>query len=625
MLQRNVPAGLWLALLLIVLPFLALIGLQTYQGMSRLPRLTRDRESVAHAFQVIATAQMLKASLQDAERGQSAYVLAGEPTDLESYRSASVAIPALMDRLRQTASVSAAQQRRMATLAQQIEAGRRAMQHDLDAYQHEGRTAAQIILRRNVRLDAMHDVEATIDAIVAGENQLLTQRLARAAQDERGTAQVAVAGGILAVGLMVLGVALTLFSFHKARHQEAERRAAEQRLNAELAQSQAAFAQSQKVEALGQLTGGIAHDFNNLLHVIRNAVEIAQRRVGAADAEARRYLEMAKRNADRAASTTARLLAFARRQPLDPKPLDVNKLVSTMTDLLRHTLGENVAIHCALGSELWITSADGNQLETAILNLVVNARDAMSGVGQLTIETANVTLDEAYSALHPYARPGQYVVISVSDSGVGMTKEVMARAFEPFFTTKASGEGTGLGLSQVFGFIKQSGGHVHIYSESGAGTSVKLYLPRVARAVEPVQQAGTVVRYRSRGETILLVEDNDDVRSFTAEVLGDLGYHVLIAPDAQVALSLLEKPSEIDLLFTDVGLPNGMTGRQLAEQVLSRWPQVKVLFTTGYARNAIVHQGRLDAGVELIVKPFTRANLARKVRGVLDAAGGTLQ
>jgi len=476
-----------------------------------------------------------------------------------------------------------------------------------------------------VRLEAMHEIEATIDLIVAGENQLLTQRLARAAQDERGTAQVALAGGILAAALMILGIALTLLSFRKARRQEAERRAAEQRLHAELAQSQAAFAQAQKVEALGQLTGGIAHDFNNLLHVIRNAVEIAQRRVGPADAEVRRYLEMAKRNADRAASTTARLLAFARRQPLDPKPLDVNKLVSSMTDLLRHTLGENVGIHCALGRDLWMTSADANQLETAILNLVVNARDAMSGVGQLTIETANVMLDEAYTALHPYARPGAYVVISVSDSGVGMTKEVMARAFEPFFTTKAPGEGTGLGLSQVFGFIKQSGGHVQIYSEPGAGTSIKLYLPRGTRPGEPLQPAATVVRYRARGETILLVEDNEDVRSFTAEVLGELGYQVLVAPDAQGALSLLEKPSEIDLLFTDVGLPNGMTGRQLAEQVLHRWPRVKVLFTTGYARNAIVHQGRLDAGVELIVKPFTRANLARKVRGVLDAVSGTLQ
>jgi PAS domain S-box-containing protein len=390
----------------------------------------------------------------------------------------------------------------------------------------------------------------------------------------------------------------------------------------ELEQARAALAQAQKMEALGQLTGGIAHDFNNLLHVMRNSVEIVMRRLPDPDPAIRRYLDMIKRNADRAASVTHRLLAFARRQPLDPKPLDLNRIVSGTGDLLRNALGERIAIEVVQGSGIWPIAVDANHLETAMLNLALNARDAMPEGGKLTIETSNAFLDEAYAAAHAEVQPGQYVMIAISDTGSGMTKQTIARAFEPFFTTKEPGLGTGLGLSQVFGFVKQSGGHVKIYSEVGQGTTVKLYLPRLVAAGAAVAREPEPVLARTATETILVVEDDDDVRSFTADVLGELGYQVTVASDGPVALSVLEKLARVDLLLTDVGLPNGMNGRQLADEVRRRRPEIRVLYTTGYARNAIVHHGRLDPGVELIVKPFSQSSLAAKIRHVLDSNTG---
>jgi PAS domain S-box-containing protein len=390
-----------------------------------------------------------------------------------------------------------------------------------------------------------------------------------------------------------------------------------------LEEANAALAQSQKMEALGQLTGGIAHDFNNLLHVIKNSIEIVLRRLRELDPGVRQYLEMAVQNADRASTLTQRLLAFSRQQPLNPRPLDVNKLVGGMADLLRSALGESVGIETVLASGLWAASVDANQLETSILNLAVNARDAMPRSGKLTIETGNAYLDEAYAARHVEVKPGQYVVISLSDTGTGMTKEVVDRAFDPFFTTKELGRGTGLGLSQVFGFIKQSGGHVKIYSEAGSGTTVKIHLPRHTAAPLILPKELDPISARSVGETILVVEDEEDVRKFTIDVLSELGYRVTSAADGFLALNELENLGGVQLLFTDVGLPNGMDGRELTEKARRRWPQMKVLFTTGYARNAIVHHGRLDPGVELIVKPFTQSSLAAKIRKVLDTAPGS--
>jgi PAS domain S-box-containing protein len=406
--------------------------------------------------------------------------------------------------------------------------------------------------------------------------------------------------------------------FAKITRDITERRQAQQAL----LESQAALAQSQKMESLGQLSGGIAHDFNNLLHVIKNGVEIVQRRLGTTETDVARALEMIKRNADRGASLTQRLLAFSRRQPLQPLPINPNRLVSDITELLRAALGESVALETVLGSGTWPVSVDPNQLEAALLNLAVNARDAMPGGGKLTIETTNAYLDDDYAAAHQEVKPGQYAMIAVSDTGIGMTKDIIAKAFDPFFTTKESAQGTGLGLSQVYGFIKQSGGHVKIYSEVGSGTSVKLYLPRLTSGdlVDLTKPLQTLTEPRGH-ESILVVEDDDDVCLFTSEILRELGYRVISAHDARAALDALDQETNISLLFTDVGLPHGVNGRQLADIATHRRPGLKVLFTTGYARNAIVHHGRLDPDVELVLKPFTQAELAKRVRRILDVHG----
>jgi len=379
-----------------------------------------------------------------------------------------------------------------------------------------------------------------------------------------------------------------------------------------------ALRQAQKMEAVGQLTGGVAHDFNNLLQVIVANLEVLQRMLPVESTRAQRIVAQAMLGAQRAASLTRRLLAFSRRQPLEPRPIDVNALVNGMSELLHRALGETIAVETVDGAGLWTVEADPSELESAILNLAVNSRDAMPNGGRLTIETSNAYLDAAYADEHIEVMPGQYVAIAVSDTGTGMDAETMSRAFEPFFTTKPVGKGTGLGLSQVYGFVKQSAGHVKIYSEQGQGTTVKIYLPRLIgedrkdeTPVLPIPEVGN-------RETVLLVEDDEQVRSSSAEVLRELGYHVTAVADGPSALRLLENGLRIDLLFTDVVLPEGMTGADVAREVRALRPDVKVLFTTGYARNAIFHHGRLDKGVHLISKPFTLAELAEKVRNVLD-------
>jgi signal transduction histidine kinase/CheY-like chemotaxis protein len=396
-----------------------------------------------------------------------------------------------------------------------------------------------------------------------------------------------------------------------------------------LQRAQEQLAQAQKMEGIGQLTGGVAHDFNNLLTIIIGNLETLERALGGPAPDIGRLMhstENALRGAQRAAALTQRLLAFSRRQPLDPKPVDVSRLVSGMSDLLRRTIGEQVAIETVLAGGLWRALVDPNQLEVAILNLAVNARDAMPRGGKLTIETANAYLDEGYASSQAEVIPGQYVAICVSDTGSGMTKDILVRAFEPFFTTKEIGQGTGLGLSQVYGFVKQTGGHIKLYSEPGQGTTVKIYLPRLLGKEDEVA-AEDKVRPAPRAatsEVVLVVEDDDDVRAFSSQILRELGYSVVEAPNGEAALRKLAAHPEVRLLFTDVGLPGGMNGRQLADKVRKLRPDMKVLFTTGYARNAIVHDGRLDPGVQLITKPFTYAALAAKLRDVLDAASARI-
>lgn len=386
--------------------------------------------------------------------------------------------------------------------------------------------------------------------------------------------------------------------------------------------AEAALRQIQKMETIGHLTGGVAHDFNNLLTIIVGNLDRLDRRIDAKSdpAELKKITKFARIGADRAAALTQSLLAFSRRQPLAPKPVDANKLVSNMSDLLRRTLGEHISVQMVGAAGLWRTQADPNQLENALLNLALNARDAMASGGKLTIETANAYFDPQHAAEAEVAS-GQYVLISVSDTGSGMTKEVIDQAFEPFFTTKDTGHGTGLGLSQVYGFVKQSGGHVQIYSEIGQGTTVKVYLPRlVAEPAEEVPPAAPVESSGGRQETVLLVEDDDGVRENSALMLKELGYRVVEAAIGAQALDRLERETDIALLFTDIGLPGGMNGRQLADEVPEAAPRPSVLFTTGYARNAIVHDGRLDPGVHLVTKPFSYAELAAGLKTVLDSS-----
>jgi PAS domain S-box-containing protein len=406
-----------------------------------------------------------------------------------------------------------------------------------------------------------------------------------------------------------------LIGFAKITRDVTERKNAER----ELAQAREALFQSQKMEAVGQLTGGVAHDFNNLLTVIIGGLDTIARSKPTDTARIRRALEMSRHAADRAAGLTSRLLAFSRKQPLEPTPSDLNTLVRNMADLLHRTLGEQIELESVLSPRLWTVEIDQNQLESTILNLAVNARDAMPSGGKLTIETQNTFLDESYAATDAEVRPGQYVLIAISDTGSGMSKSTLARAFEPFFTTKEAGRGTGLGLSMVYGFVKQSGGHVTIYSEEGEGTTVKLYFPRHRASEATPDEEGNEPEYpsASENEVVLVVEDNPEVRAFSVMSLSELGYRVLQAADAEGALSILRSDHRVDLLFTDVVLP-GRTGRVLADESAIARPGLKVLFTTGYSRNAIVHHGRLDAGVRLLQKPFTFDQLTSRVRGVLD-------
>jgi signal transduction histidine kinase/CheY-like chemotaxis protein len=379
-------------------------------------------------------------------------------------------------------------------------------------------------------------------------------------------------------------------------------------------QAEDTLRQVQKMEAIGQLTGGIAHDFNNMLAIVLGNLDLAKRRLAKGVTDIEQYLTGAQEGGRRAAALTQRLLAFARQQPLAPEPLDANKLVAGMSELLHRTLGEAYRIETVLAGGLWRAYVDPNQLENVILNLAVNGRDAMPEGGKLTIEAANASLDDNYVAGHTGVQAGQYVMLAVTDTGVGMSPDVAAKAFEPFFTTKKTGVGTGLGLSQVYGFVKQSGGHVKIYSEPGEGTTIKVYLPRYFGAEVPARPASdrSALPTNDGSVSVLVVEDEEGVRRYSTDALRDLGYRVLEADGGKAALEVLDADPEISILFTDVVMPE-INGRRLAEAALARRPSLKVLFTTGYTRNAIVHNGMLDPGVNLLSKPFTLDELARKI------------
>ena len=383
-----------------------------------------------------------------------------------------------------------------------------------------------------------------------------------------------------------------------------------------------ALRQSQKMEAVGQLTGGLAHDFNNLLAGISGSLEMMQARIQQGRiVDLERYMAAAQGAAKRAAALTHRLLAFSRRQTLDPRPTDVNRLIVGMQDLIQRTVGPGIELEVVGVSAVWTTLVDPSQLENALLNLCINARDAMPGGGRITIETANKWLDDR-AARQQDIPEGQYLSLCVTDTGAGMSPEIIDRVFEPFFTTKPLGEGTGLGLSMIYGFAKQSGGQVRIYSEVGEGTTVCIYLPRyLGRAdADETTESSSLLERSEHSRTILVVDDEPTVRMLVADIVAELGYSALEAADSVVGLKMLQSAARIDLLVTDVGLPGGMNGRQMADAARALRPDLKVLFITGYAENAVLSAGRLDPGMAVLTKPFAMDAMAARIRRMIEGA-----
>ena len=581
---------------------------------------------VQHTLRVEGQLSTLLSRIQAAESSQRGFMLSQHRAFLAPYEDFRAHWREEVDALRQEVRDNPAQKGAARRLERLIEDRLFLMRAGIDRRQR-----GEIISPADFETGrmAMDRLRAEIAAMKAREAKLLSERTRNA---NRLSTMVSLGMAVSAALVTLLGLMALLTAWRRGREASENERALSQanaRLIAEArdrAAAQAQVRQMQKMESLGQLTGGIAHDFNNMLAIVIGSLDIVRRRLAPeTDGRVLRSIDNAAEGAQRAAQLTARLLAFSRQQPLDPQPTDVNRLVGGMSDMLHRTLGETVRLETVLAAGLWQAHIDSGQLEAAILNLCVNARDAMPGGGRLTVETANAHLDDAYVLHHRDVEPGQYVMVSVTDSGAGMTPDIVERAFEPFFTTKGVGRGTGLGLSQVFGFTKQSRGHVKIYSEQGQGSIVKLYLPRhygetIATGPAPTDPL-TLPRARA-DEVILVVEDEERVRHMSVASLQELGYAIVQASDGEEALELLGQAKRIDMLFTDVVMP-GINGRILADRARLARPDLRVLYTTGYTRNAIVHNGVLDPGVSFLPKPFTLDQLAAKVRQVLDAEGST--
>ncbi len=561
---------------------------------------------------------------RDTEIGQRGFLLTGEERYLDPYRIGAATMKASLAAME---THLPGRGRQTGRELRPLLAAKSAELAETIRLQRAGDTAAALVIVRSGRGKALMD---RTRAIGERERHWATEETNRQLVQSRLALQFLVgglSGGALAVILLSL---LWLRQTHRqvaaANAARSDAEAALAALKAETAGREAAegqVRQMQKMESLGALTGGIAHDFNNMLAVVLGGIELAKRRLRTDPDKADSLLDNAREGATRAATLTARLLAFSRNQPLAPAPLDLNKLLGGMCDILHRTLGDAVQVECVYGAGLWRCYADPSEVENAILNLSINARDAMAARGgHLTVETANAHIDDNYARSHTDVMAGQYVLICVTDTGTGMTRAVIDRAFDPFFTTKDVGKGTGLGLSQVFGFAKQSGGHVALYSEVGQGTTVKLYLPRFAGA-DPAQFETTAVDMMPEGkasEIILVVEDEQRVRHFAVDALRELGYTAISAASPTEALMTLRDQPAITMLFTDIVMPE-MTGRQLADAARETRPELKILFTTGYTRNAVVHNGMIDVGVAFLAKPYGMGDLARKIRDVLDGGG----
>ena len=584
---------------------------------------------VSHTLKVQTAANILLSALEGRESGQLSFLITDDDRYLKVINKAESDILFVMSELRQLTADNPQQQAALNDFELALTARSERMRATLALAQTGRREDAVNAVKSGIGADLQETIQAEIKAFCERERALLLDRQSTSAMLRIWLLILIFSSLAGAIGLAAVLARQAQRGVNQLRQRTAELEA-EAKLRVE---TESKLRHVQKLESVGQLTGGIAHDFNNLLTIILGNLDTLRRRllIPSPDqsgeeraATLLKPVDYALQGARSAAQLTQRLLAFARQQPLEPVKLDVNELVSGLTELLRRTLGERITLESVLAGGLWPSFADANQVEAALINLCVNARDAMPDGGKLTIETSNAYLDEAYADQFDDVRPGQYVLLSVTDTGTGIAPEVLQRIFEPFFTTKPAGKGSGLGLAMVYGFVKQSGGHIRIYSELGEGTTVKIYLPRLtqveetkaAPAAKPAVESP--LPHAAPQEALLVVEDNRQVREYAKTCLEELGYTIFEAGDTAGALRILESGERIDLLFTDVVLPDE-SGRELSRHAVKLRPDLPILFTTGYTRNAIVHHGRLDADVKLLGKPYTQQDLARKIRELLDA------
>ena len=610
---------------------LALLILVGVLAALMVKRVNNAADWTAHSLQVEAKATELLGQTQDLKIGERGYVLTGDNAFLKPYQSAIARIPASLDQLRSLVADNPGQARRVERVRMAINEVMAESARPVELASKGDIAGAIAVVKSGRGLQVMDDFHTAFDDLRQAENGLLGARLAAEARARTLMLALVIASLVTAAIAAIAALALNGALIRDLR----ERSEALARETRERKEAQAILVQTQKMELIGLLAGGVAHDFNNLMTIVIGNLDSVERRLARFQPEAvaaiSRPIAAALQGARRAASLTQRLLAFSRQQVLTPQQVDLNRLVGSLSDMLIRTVGETIAIETIQGSGLWLTFVDASQLENALVNLVVNARDAMPKGGQITIETANAYLDEAYCRQFGDVTPGQYVLLSVTDTGTGIPPENLSKVFEPFFTTKSASARTGLGLAMIHGFVKQSRGHVRIYSEIGHGTTAKIYLPRMEGAARiesappaPREQSAQIPQARA-GEVVLVVEDDDDVRESTIALLEELGYSVLAARNGVEALALLRKGARIDILFTDVVLPQGMNGRMLSQEAAALRPDLPVLFTTGYARNAIIHDGRLDPGVQFIAKPYTQEEIAHKLRSVIELVRESLK
>jgi signal transduction histidine kinase len=550
------------------------------------------------------------AKIQDAEDGVHGYVIKGDRKYLKNYYTAAATISDSVEKLAAISSDSPTQQAALVDLRPAIAARFSLLSKAIQERSTSSAEATLSALESDEQFAIKEKIRKSIDGMKDVESKLFADRV----ENVRRSTFFAVTAAI--INLMLIGAAM--YAWVWSTRNEARNLVATMK---EREENEATIRQMQKIEAVGQLTGGLAHDLNNMLAVIISGLNLTQKRIASGNTNVTKFIDAAMDGATRAATLTNRLMAFSRQLPLKPETIEANKIVGGMSDLLQRTLGETIRIETVLNAGLWRTNADAGQLENALLNLSINARDAMPKGGKLTIETSNAAVDEAY-ARHNDMPPGDYVLTSVTDTGTGMTADVISKAFDPFFTTKGVGKGTGLGLSQVFGFMKQSGGLVKIYTELGHGTTIKMYLPRLIdtgpeQAIRTAkEEAWPTLKRDHAAQIVLVVEDDARVREMTVSSLRELGYTVIHADGATNALIKLDSHPSTTLLFTDIVMPE-INGRQLAAEALRRRPDLKVLYTTGFTRNAIVHSGKLDAGLNFLAKPFTLVQLNSKMTEVL--------